>query len=63
LNQVIDGVSQNNNWVIYQDGGQCSTGNPYGNVGQTLRYSIAAFNAAGTGVAVLSGEVTIVEGS
>jgi len=63
LNQVIDGVSQNNNWVIYQEGGQCSTGSSYGNVGQTLRYSIAAFNAAGTGPTVLSDEVTLVAGS
>lgn len=62
LNQVIDGVSQNNNWFIYQ-GGQCSTATQYGNVGQTLRYSIAAVNAAGTGLTTLSDEVTIVEGN
>ena len=61
LNQVIDGVSQNNNWVVYNS--MCSTANQYGNVGQTLRYSIAAFNAGGTGVAVLSDEVTLVAGS
>ena len=61
LNQVIDGVSQNNNWVVYNS--MCSTANQYGNVGQTLRYSIAAFNAGGTGVAVLRDEVTLVAGS
>ncbi len=62
LNQVIDGVSQNNNWLIYQSG-LCATSTVYGNVGQTLRYSIAAFNAAGTGLTTLSDEVTIVEGN